>query len=135
MSAAASLARQRKPYGLAFDIEDLGEMRRWAQGHRFVMLVVLDHVIDGIEFEEMVVLSASERRDRRVLLWRSFGTVYAQTVGAKPRGFTTVPQALNWLAPPAVTARKTVFTRLLDFWREPPAVTASPAVSLAMRRV
>jgi hypothetical protein len=135
MSAAASLTRPSKPYGLAFAIEDLSDIRQWAQARRLVMLVVLDHAIDGVEFEEMVVLSASEQRNRRVVLWRSFGTVYAQVAGAKPHGFTTVPQALNWLAPPAPVARKSVLARLLDFWREPPVVTAGPVVTLATRRL
>jgi len=135
MSAVASLSRQQNPYGLAFAIEDLADIRHWAEGHQLVMLVALDHVIDGVEFEEMVVLSASNRRDGRVMLWRSFGTVYAQVERAKPRGFTTVPQALNWLAPPPPAARKTIFERWLDFWREPPVVTAPPVVNLAMRRV
>jgi len=135
MSAVASLNRQQKPYGLAFAIEDLADIRQWAQGQRLTMLVALDHVLDGVEFEEMVVLSASERRDRPVMLWRSFGTIYAQVACAKPRGFTTVPQALNWLAPPAPLARKTIFARLRDFWREPPVVTTGPVVQLAMRRV
>ena len=102
--APAGIAK-RRPYGLAFMIEDLAHMRRWADERGLVMLVTLDRVINGAEFEEMIVLSPRGRTDRRMLLWRSFGTIYAQPPNAKPRGFTTVPQALDWLAPPQPPAR------------------------------
>jgi hypothetical protein len=139
MTAAEALSiqstRRQKAFGLAFAIEDLSDIRHWAQSHQMTMLVVLDHVLNGVEYEEMVVLSAAEQRDRRILLWRSFGTVFVQTVKGSPRGFTTVPRALNFLSPPAPAAMKTLMARLRDFWRaDPPVGTPTPVVCLALRR-
>ncbi len=105
MRVASVGVRQRRPYGLAFMIEDLAHIRSWAEARGLVMLVTLDRVIEGAEFEEMIVLSPRGRVDRRMILWRSFGTIYAQPPNAKPRGFTTVPQALDWLAPPEPPTR------------------------------
>jgi hypothetical protein len=132
MSVAQALTRQQKSFGLAFAIEDLSDIRRWAEAHQFTMLVVLDHVVNGLEFEEMVVLSVADQRERRVFLWRTFGTVFAQVARAKPRGFTTVPQALNFLSPPPPTARKTLLARWRDAWRaDKPVAAGAPVVSLS----
>lgn len=132
MSVAQALSKHQKPYGLAFAIEDLSDIRRWAEAHQFTMLVVLDHVMNGVEYEEMVVLSVAEQRERRVFLWRTFGTVYAQAAYMAPRAFTTVPQALNSFLPPAPVARKTLFARWRDAWRaDKPAVAPAPVVSLS----
>jgi hypothetical protein len=138
MTAAEALCIQRtgqqRAYGFAFAIEDLSDIRRWAQSHHLTMLVVLDHILNGVEYEEMVVLSAVGQRDARIMLWRTFGTVFVQTAQDSPRGFTTVPRALSFLAPPPA-ARKTLMARLQDYWRADPPVTApTPVVDLALRR-
>jgi hypothetical protein len=112
-----ALQQRRRPYGLAFAIEDLKEIARWALAHQLVMLIVLDRLVGDIEFEEMVVLSTAGRRERRVMMWRSFGTIYAQPVSAKPRGFTTVLEALNWLSPPPSSNPMTFVGKLRNVWR------------------
>jgi hypothetical protein len=139
MTVAEALSRQRadqqKSQGLAFAIEDLRHIRRWAQTHQLTMLVVLDHFLNGVAYEEMVVLSSAEQRNGRIMLWRSFGTVFVQTAKTSPRGFTTVPRALNFLLPPPQAARKTFLARLRDYWlTDPPVVTRTPVVSMALRR-
>jgi hypothetical protein len=117
MTATPALQKHRRPYGLAFATEDLEEIGRWAQARQLVMLIVLDHVVNEFEFEEMIVLSTARHRERRVMLWRSFGTIYAQPVFAKPRGFATVPQALNWLSPGPSAGTTTFAGRLRNVWR------------------
>jgi hypothetical protein len=115
--AATATARHQGAYGLAFAIEDLSDIRKWAHAHRMVMLVALDRVVNGYEFEEMVVLSPVGGRTQRIMLWRSFGTIYAQVFLARPQGFTSVPMALNWLSRDEPDVPKTVWGKLLDWAR------------------
>jgi hypothetical protein len=72
-------------------------------------------VVNGYEFEEMVVLSPPGQRGQRIMLWRSFGTIYAQASLAKPRGFTTVSLALKWLSPEAAAVPKTFWAKLRNW--------------------
>ncbi len=117
MSVVPALTKSLKPYGLSFAIEDLAHIRRWAQSRQLTMRVAIDRLINGAEVEELVVLSAFDRRDQRVVLWRTFGTVYIQAMQSRPRGFTTVTLALEWLAPPPPAARKTFAARVTDYLR------------------
>ncbi len=122
MNIATATARHHSAYGFAFAIEDLNGIRTWAQANDMVMLVALDRVVNGHEFEEMVVLSRPGQREQPIMLWRSFGTVYAQASLAKPRGFTTVPMALKWLSHDAAAGPKTLWGKLRNWARSGPMV-------------
>ena len=91
-------ARGGAPYGLSFAIEELHEARRWAELHRLTMTVALDRVIDGAEFEEMLLVVTRDRRRRVLTLWRTEAGVVAQPVGCLPSGYGCLTDALRAVA-------------------------------------
>ncbi len=87
------------PYGLAFAVEDLLLVRQWAENRALALTVALDQVIDGAEFEEMLILGSAEGQSRSLILWRTSGTVFAQIPHSRPHAFATVADALESLRP------------------------------------
>ncbi len=87
------------PYAIAFSIEDLILVRSWADQRDLRLTVVTDQVLDGAEFEEMLIISPRNRDRRTLTLWRSENTVFAQTPQGRPRAFYTVKDLLESLRP------------------------------------
>jgi hypothetical protein len=91
-------ARPRTPYGLAFAVPELEFVRDWAARHGLRMHVRLDQVLDGAEFEELVMLCAPGRGRQALTLWRTDHAVIAQAPGGHPRGFAGVQAAVAHFA-------------------------------------
>ncbi len=88
-----------KAYGLAFAVEDLVMLRNWAEQRRLRLTVALDRVIDGVEFEEMLVVAPPAGRRRTLTLWRTHEAIFAQTPAGAPESFDTMQDLLDQLRP------------------------------------
>ena len=89
-----SPSRVRSPHGEAFAVHELVFIRAWAHARGLSLRILLDEVLDGEEFEEMLLLGA--RKSRRVLrLWRVAGGVVSQAEGGSPHVFGGIHSALS----------------------------------------
>ncbi len=61
--------------GVAFDIEDLIYVRRWAGREELVLRIRLDHVERGQDLEEVLFLAPLGRGLWRISMWRDQGGV------------------------------------------------------------
>jgi hypothetical protein len=86
--------RHRAPYGLAFPLAELVFVRDWAEKRGLTMSVLLDQVLDGAEFEELILIRGRGPNRRALTIWRSAASIVAQAAGACPRAFTGVEPAL-----------------------------------------
>jgi hypothetical protein len=91
-------ARHRTPYGLSFQVQELVFVRQWAERQGLTLAVKLDQVIDGAEFEELLMISASGRARQALTLWRTDHSYIAQAAGGHPKGFACIQQALAHFA-------------------------------------
>jgi hypothetical protein len=89
-----AVARHRMPYGQAFPLPELVYIRDWAAQRGLVLTVLLDQVLDGAEFEELLLIRGHGPSRRALTIWRTAGSVIAQAAGAQPRAFTCVEPAL-----------------------------------------
>jgi hypothetical protein len=108
-------ARSRAPYGLAFPVHELVHVRTWAAQGGLRLRIALDQVLDGAEFEELLILERAG--GRRMTLWRTATNIILQSAGASPRAFTGLRAALDHAAtafarPPV---RRSLLRNLL-FW-------------------
>ena len=88
--------RAMAPYGLAFPVHELVFIRAWAEKRGLTMRVLLDQVLDGAEFEEMLLIRGLVKSRRALTVWRvSGGEVVAQSEGGQPRAFGGVHAALS----------------------------------------
>jgi hypothetical protein len=99
------------PYGLAFSIEELILVRSWAEQRDLRLTVALDHVVDGAEFEEMLIIAPHNRQRRTLSIWRTNAGVFAQTPAGRPRTFATVKEMLEAIRP-APSRRKSWLSRI-----------------------
>ncbi len=83
------------PYGLSFSLEDLIEAKEWTERLQFSLCVVLDHVIEGAEFEEVVVIGSADNRRRILTIWNTGAALYTQVPQGRPRMHATMAQALE----------------------------------------
>ncbi len=95
---SSAAARQRTPYGLSFRVDELTLVRDWAERHGLTMAVKLDQVIDGAEFEELLLVSGPGRLRQALTLWRTDHSVIGQAAGGHPKGFAGVKLALSHVA-------------------------------------
>lgn len=93
--AQARRPAQRAPYGLSFTIEELNSVQYWADHSDFKLAIILDQVCDGVEFEELLVLTEISSRRRSVTLWRTASNIIVQAPHARPHAFRTVRDALS----------------------------------------
>jgi hypothetical protein len=109
-------ARHRTPYGLAFPVQELEYVRFWAARQGLHMHVRLDQVLDGAEFEELLMISAPSRARQALTLWRTDHSVIGQEAGGHPKGFSGVQLALAHFAGtfPAVPPKRHALAR----WRK-----------------
>jgi hypothetical protein len=87
-------ARPRTPYGLAFPLHELVFVRDWAERQGLKLAVKLDQVIDGAEFEELLLIGGAGRPAPALTLWRTDHSVIGQAAGGHPKGFAAVQLAL-----------------------------------------
>ena len=88
--------RTAAPYGLAFPVHELVFIRAWSEKRGLAMRIMLDQVLDGAEFEEMLLIRGLVKSRQSLTLWRiSGGGVVAQTEGGQPRVFDGVHAALS----------------------------------------
>ena len=87
------------PYAVAFSIEDLILVRSWAEQRSLRLTVATDQVLDGAEFEELLILAPHNRQRRTLTVWRTQTGVFAQTPHGRPRSFDTVRDLLDALRP------------------------------------
>ena len=95
----SDVSAAKTAYGLAFAVEDLVMLRNWAEQRRLHLTIALDRVIDGAEFEEMLILAPPAGRRRTLTLWRTQDCVYAQTPAGAPQAFATMQELLDQLRP------------------------------------
>ena len=91
-------ARPRTPYGLAFPLPELEFVRAWAERQGLRLEVRLDQVLDGAEFEELLMITAPRSARQALTLWRTDHSVIAQAAGGHPKGFSGVHMALAHFA-------------------------------------
>jgi hypothetical protein len=104
------------PYGISFAVADLVAVRDWAARHNLNMEVLLDHVLDGAEFEELLLLRGVGGAKRILTLWRVAGAILAQQSGTHPLAFTTMGPALTYCATlltPPPRSRMGAFLRVI----------------------
>ena len=98
-----AVARFKSPYGLAFPLRELIYARSWAERRGAVMTILLDQVLDGAEFEELLLIRRAPPPANAVTrlaavpaltLWRSETEIVAQQSGRVLKRFTGVQLAL-----------------------------------------
>jgi hypothetical protein len=95
---SSAAARLRTPYGLSFPLQELVFVREWAERRGATLAVRLDQVIDGAEFEELLMISVAGRCRQALTLWRTDHSIIAQASGGHPKGFSGVQCALAHFA-------------------------------------
>jgi hypothetical protein len=83
------------PYGLAFPIEELELVNDWAAQRKLRLHVAVDQVLDGFEFEEMLIIGTPRRQRRCLTLWRTRAGVFGQSAFGRPRPYLCVQQVLD----------------------------------------
>ena len=97
-----SMSRQSTiaaPYAIAFSIEELLLVRSWAERRSLRLVIATDQVLDGAEFEELLIIGPHNRQRRTITVWRTQASVFAQTPHGRPRAFATVKELLDNLRP------------------------------------
>jgi hypothetical protein len=113
---APAEARPSLPYGISFTVTDLVTVREWAARQGLSMEVLLDQVLDGAEFEELLLLRGAGGPKRSLSIWRATGAIIAQQSGAQPLAFTSIAPALAYCATrltPAPRGRLSGFLRVI----------------------
>ena len=87
--------RRKTPQGLSFGLHELVHVRDWVHRRGLILNILLDQVLDGAEFEELVLVRAPAPSCRAVSLWRTPAGVVAQAAGGQPRIFRGVRAALH----------------------------------------
>jgi hypothetical protein len=94
----AAMPSHGTQYGLSFAVADLIYVRDWVQRREFCLSILLDQVLDGAEFEELLLIRARLRGRRALTLWRTVSHVIAQAAGGQPRAFSGVQPALAYFS-------------------------------------
>ncbi len=102
----------RAPYAVAFSIEDLLLVRSWAEQRGLRLNIATDQVMDGAEFEEMLIIAPPNRERRTLTVWRTQDGVFAQTPQGRPRSFACTKDLLEALRP-AQPRQRAAWKRLL----------------------
>lgn len=85
------------PKGLAFDIPDLLRARAWAVVHDRRMRVLLDHSVEGEEYEEVIEFLTGLRARSKTILWRNEQWVFVQPLPGRRQRYRSMREALNGL--------------------------------------
>ena len=88
--------RTRAPHGVAFPVHELVFVRAWAEGRGLTLRILLDQVLNGAEFEEMLLVRGMAMPRRAMTFWRlAGGAVVTQAEGGTPRVFGGIHSALS----------------------------------------
>ena len=87
--------RQQVIYGEAFALPELVYMRDGAGRRGLRMTILLDQVLDGAEFEEVVLIRPTFRPHRAVTVWRTVTCIVAQAAGGQPKAFGGIRAAMD----------------------------------------
>jgi hypothetical protein len=99
------------PYAICFTIEELLHVRGWARHRELRLQILTDQVINGAEFEEMLIIGPAGRARRTLVLWRTQNALFAQTPQNRPQAFDTIASLLAAFRP-ATRARHAWLRRL-----------------------
>ncbi len=94
MNATKSL-NYKPPKGLAFAIDELDLITRWAGRNAIRVVVRLDHGADGEEFEEVIAFHTGHTPLCELIMWRNEAGVYAQPLVGVMQQFVSVEAALD----------------------------------------
>ena len=111
--------RQKAIYGEAFPLPELAFMRDGAARRGLRMTILLDQVLDGAEFEEVVLIRPSFRPHRAVTVWRTATCIVAQAAGGQPKAFGGIRAAMDHVfasLPCSARARRRFSWRYLFSW-------------------
>jgi hypothetical protein len=86
--ALPAAACPKAPYGISFTLKDLLYIRSWADRGGLRMEVLLDQVMDGAEFEELLLLRRPNASRRALSIWRTSEGIIAQSAGGQPKLFS-----------------------------------------------
>jgi hypothetical protein len=109
----AAAARQKTPHGVAFPVHELIHMREWAKRRGLQAQILLDQVLDGAEFEELVLLKPPTVSRHAVSLWCTPAGIAVQSAAGRPRLFRGIRAALDY----AGTQLRATAPRRPFFWR------------------
>ena len=88
-----------KPLGLAFEIPGLVLAQAVAEARDLRIVVETDHHTECEELEEVLALYPAHSDACRCLIWRSAAAVVVQPIPGRPWRFSSLGDALEWLAP------------------------------------
>jgi hypothetical protein len=111
--------RPKTIYGEAFPLPELAFMRNGAARNGLRMTILLDQVLDGAEFEEVVLIRPSFRPHRAVTVWRTANCIIAQAAGGQPKAFGGIRAAMDHVfasLPCSARARRRFSWRYLFSW-------------------
>lgn len=111
-------APAKAPYGLSFAVPDLVFVRDWARKRALRMEILVDQVMDGAEFEELILLrvAGGGANGQALSIWRTRNGIVAQANGGHPKLFGSVRVAAQHFATyfaPAPAAPRPSFWRAL----------------------
>jgi hypothetical protein len=86
--ALPAAACPKAPYGLSFTLKDLLYIRSWAERGGLRMEVLLDQVMEGAEFEELLLLRRANAGRRALSIWHTSEGIIAQAAGGQPKLFS-----------------------------------------------
>ena len=87
------------PTGLAFELADLVLVQGWAEYHDLRMVIELDYLADGEEYEEVLALYPHDSSFRRWMMWRDINGVVVQPMMGRATRSGSVSEALERLMP------------------------------------
>jgi hypothetical protein len=90
------MSQRRTLKGLAFDIADLLRIQSWAGQNAVCMNVLLDHGVEGEEYEEVIAFR-TDATACFLLMWRDQNTIFAQPMPGRQQCFSSVSAALSRL--------------------------------------
>ncbi len=83
------------PKGLAFEIDDLNRVTKWASFYDFRISVRLDHGVEDEEYEEVIEFQSGAGSLSRLIMWRNQQAVFIQPLVGRKTRYESVQQALR----------------------------------------
>jgi len=85
--------------GQSFEVADLLLIQAWGEFHDLRIVIELDYIAGGDEYEEVVSLYHRDRTFRRWMMWRTGDGLVVQPLLGRPLRFARVADALDALIP------------------------------------
>jgi hypothetical protein len=90
--------RLNSPFGQAFPLEELVYARHWARRRGLRLTIRLDQVLDGVAFDELLLVHAPGPSRHAASLWRTRNAIIVQENGGQPIAFAALRPALVYVA-------------------------------------